>query len=75
MPYWLPLRSAWTCAAAASIRRPCPQLIRSIEGVRAEILYLDCAGAELIRRYDETRRRHPLAPTAPPRTASRANAA
>ena len=24
-------------------------------------LYLDCAGAELIRRYDETRRRHPLA--------------
>ena len=32
---------------------------------RAEILYLDCAGAELIRRYDETRRRHPLAPDRP----------
>ena len=38
-----------------------PAIIRSIEGVRPEILYLDCAGAELIRRYDETRRRHPLA--------------
>jgi UPF0042 nucleotide-binding protein len=38
-----------------------PGIIRSIEGVRPEILYLDCSGAELIRRYDETRRRHPLA--------------
>ena len=26
-----------------------------------ESLYLDCAGTELIRRYSETRRRHPLA--------------
>ena len=43
-----------------------PALIRSIEGVRPEILYLDCAGAELVRRYDETRRRHPLAPDRPP---------
>jgi len=42
-----------------------PDIIRSIEGVRPEILYLDCAGAELIRRYDETRRRHPLAPDRP----------
>ena len=42
-----------------------PGIIRSIEGVRPEILYLDCAGAELIRRYDETRRRHPLAPDRP----------
>jgi UPF0042 nucleotide-binding protein len=42
-----------------------PELIRSIEGVAAEILYLDCAGNELIRRYDETRRRHPLAPDRP----------
>ena len=42
-----------------------PELIRSIEGVEAEILYLDCAGGELIRRYDETRRRHPLAPDRP----------
>jgi UPF0042 nucleotide-binding protein len=38
-----------------------PEVIRSIGGVEAEILYLDCAGGELIRRYDETRRRHPLA--------------
>jgi UPF0042 nucleotide-binding protein len=38
-----------------------PDLIRSIEGVRPEILYLDATGAELVRRYDETRRRHPLA--------------
>ena len=42
-----------------------PQLIRSIEGVEGEILYLDCSGGELIRRYDETRRRHPLAPDRP----------
>lgn len=42
-----------------------PGLLNSIEGVTPEILYLDCAGAELIRRYDETRRRHPLAPDRP----------
>jgi UPF0042 nucleotide-binding protein len=42
-----------------------PGLLASIEGVRPEILYLDCAGSELIRRYDETRRRHPLAPDRP----------
>lgn len=42
-----------------------PDIIRSVEGVRPEILYLDCSGAELMRRYDETRRRHPLAPDRP----------
>jgi len=42
-----------------------PKLLRSINGVRPEILYLDCAGHELLRRYDETRRRHPLAPDRP----------
>ena len=42
-----------------------PELIRSIDGVEPEILYLDCSGTELIRRYDETRRRHPLAPDRP----------
>ena len=42
-----------------------PGLIRSMQGVVPEILYLDCAGTELIRRYDETRRRHPLAPDRP----------
>lgn len=42
-----------------------PSLLHSIEGVTSEILYLDCSNAELIRRYDETRRRHPLAPDRP----------
>ncbi|HEY6047463.1 MAG TPA: RNase adapter RapZ [Sphingomicrobium sp.] len=42
-----------------------PDLIRGIEGMDPEILYLDCAGGELIRRYDETRRLHPLAPDRP----------
>ncbi len=42
-----------------------PQLIRSMEGVEGELLYLDCSGTELVRRYDETRRRHPLAPDRP----------
>ena len=41
------------------------RLIHSIEGVEPEILYLDCSEAELMRRYDETRRRHPLAPDRP----------
>jgi len=39
--------------------------VRSVEGVSPEILYLDCSGGELIRRYDETRRLHPLAPDRP----------
>jgi UPF0042 nucleotide-binding protein len=30
-----------------------------------ETLYFDCAGSELVRRYSETRRRHPLAPDRP----------
>jgi UPF0042 nucleotide-binding protein len=45
--------------------RALPALLRSVDGVTPEILYLDCSGAELIRRYDETRRRHPLAPDRP----------
>lgn len=45
--------------------RAIPDMFASIAGVRPEILYLDCAGAELMRRYDETRRRHPLAPDRP----------
>src|SRR3954451_10395905 len=32
-----------------------PELFRSVEGVEPEILYLDCSGTELMRRYDETR--------------------
>lgn len=34
--------------------------------VTLEVLYLDCAPGELIRRYSETRRRHPLAPVESP---------
>lgn len=43
------------------------RVIRRAAKLRAEadfavdILFLDCGGAELERRYDETRRRHPLA--------------
>jgi len=40
-------------------------LIHSIGGVQPEILYLDCDETELVRRYDETRRRHPLAADRP----------
>ena len=35
------------------------------EGDDISILFLDCSGAELERRYSETRRRHPLAPDRP----------
>ena len=42
-----------------------PAVIRSLDGVAGEILYLDSSGAELMRRYDVTRRRHPLAPDRP----------
>ncbi|MFT5065092.1 MAG: UPF0042 nucleotide-binding protein [Yoonia sp.] len=47
-------------------------LIAAIEGLRvrsdvvAQVLYLDAAEEELVRRYSETRRRHPLAPAGPP---------
>ena len=34
--------------------------------VTPEVLYLDCAPDELIRRYSQTRRRHPLAPADTP---------
>jgi len=41
-------------------------VFHAIDGVEPEILYLDCSGGELIRRYDSTRRLHPLAPDRPP---------
>lgn len=43
------------------------QIKRLAKGHEApiETLYLDCAGTELLRRYSETRRRHPLAPDRP----------
>lgn len=42
-----------------------PTVLQSIEGMQPEILFLDCAGTELMRRYNETRRLHPLAPDRP----------
>jgi UPF0042 nucleotide-binding protein len=42
--------------------------IRSVADAKSyavETLYLECSGPELIRRYSETRRRHPLAPDRP----------
>jgi UPF0042 nucleotide-binding protein len=39
--------------------------LRDDSGHGAAILFLDCSGAELTRRFSETRRRHPLAPDRP----------
>ena len=45
--------------------RALPGLIGSIDGVQPQILFLDCSTADLLRRFDKTRRRHPLAPDRP----------
>ena len=37
------------------------KLLREEHGLEIGTLFLDCSGAELERRYSETRRRHPLA--------------
>ncbi|MBS3961328.1 MAG: RNase adapter RapZ [Sandarakinorhabdus sp.] len=37
----------------------------AIEGRTIRLLYIDCAGHELVRRFSETRRRHPLASDRP----------
>ena len=39
--------------------------MRDSESANIATLFLDCTGAELERRYSETRRRHPLAPDRP----------
>jgi RNase adapter protein RapZ len=39
--------------------------MREEHGENIATLFLDCTGAELERRYNETRRRHPLAPDRP----------
>jgi RNase adapter protein RapZ len=39
--------------------------MRDSHGANVTTLFLDCTGAELERRYSETRRRHPLAPDRP----------
>lgn len=41
------------------------EALASEQRVPVEVLYFDCAGSELLRRYSETRRRHPLAPDRP----------
>lgn len=41
------------------------QAVSEHESRSVETLYLDCMGPELLRRYSETRRRHPLAPDRP----------
>ncbi len=39
--------------------------MREADSANIATLFLDCTGAELERRYSETRRRHPLAPDRP----------
>ncbi|MGI9389395.1 MAG: RNase adapter RapZ [Boseongicola sp.] len=40
--------------------------LESDPGIEADVLYIDCTADVLIRRYSETRRRHPLAPSETP---------
>jgi len=40
--------------------------LTATDEVALDLIYLDCAPAELIRRYAETRRRHPMAPAETP---------
>ena len=42
------------------------ETLEAAEDVEAEVLYLDCRSDVLLRRYSETRRRHPLAPSETP---------
>ena len=41
------------------------KILTGEQAVPVETLFFDCAGSELLRRYSETRRRHPLAPDRP----------
>ena len=47
-------------------------LVATVDGfgarsdIDAQVLYMDASEEELVRRYSETRRRHPLAPAGPP---------
>ncbi len=40
--------------------------LAGLDGVAGDLLYLDCRPEVLLRRYSETRRRHPLAPAETP---------
>jgi len=42
------------------------ETISRTDGLKVELLYLDCSTDVLVRRYSETRRRHPLAPAKSP---------
>jgi len=46
-------------AADAFIRQL--QVLRALDGVTVTVLFVDCGDEELVRRYTETRHRHPLA--------------
>jgi UPF0042 nucleotide-binding protein len=41
------------------------QRLSSDNGYPVEVLFLECSGSVLLRRFSETRRRHPLAPDRP----------
>ncbi|MDD7969879.1 RNase adapter RapZ [Roseinatronobacter alkalisoli] len=43
------------------------EMLAGLPGLDFELVYLDCAPGTLIRRFSETRRRHPLRPDAPVR--------
>ncbi len=63
------------CATVISMRLRVIELIDTLTRdprVTLDVLYLDCAEDELIRRYSQTRRRHPLAPDETPDTGNRA---
>lgn len=40
--------------------------LQSMQGITPELLYIDCRADVLLRRFSETRRRHPLAPAESP---------
>ncbi len=42
------------------------EALRAAQSVSATVLYLDCRAEVLLRRFSETRRRHPLAPAESP---------
>ena len=42
------------------------ELVETLASDRVELLYLDCSADVLLRRYSETRRRHPMAPAETP---------
>ena len=63
-----PLAIGIDCRTRAFDAKRIVAQIRALAGdthYPVETLYLDCAGPELLRRYSETRRRHPLAPDRP----------